>query len=117
VALFWRRPAESPAVDPAAGSAASGTAAEPRASAVFGVGMQVVVRLERSGFPDSVIEDPVGVITAPGGLVGSALYAPVVGKDAVWVVHFEEPFYALDGSGPHESARVPQGSLEAAPES
>jgi hypothetical protein len=108
VALFKRRPAESPAVEPASGSAGSGA---------FGVGTQVVVRLDRARFPESTVEDPIGVITAPGGHVGSALYAPVVGKDAVWVVHFEEPFYALDGSGPHESARVPQGSLEAAPES
>jgi hypothetical protein len=108
VALFKRRPAESPAVDPAG---------EPAAAGAFGVGMQVVVRLDRTRFPESTVEDPIGVITAPGGLVGSALYAPVVGKDAVWVVHFEEPFFALDGSGPHESARVPQGSLEAAPES
>lgn len=117
MALFKRRPAGAPAADPAAGSAASNRVAEPGAAAVFGVGMQVVVRLDRSGFPDSAIEDPIGVITAPGELVGSALYAPVVGKDAVWVVHFEEPFLALDGSGPHESARVAQRSLEAAPES
>ena len=87
------------------------------ASGALGVGMQVVVRLDRTGYPDSVVEDPIGVITAPGELVGSALYAPVVGKEAIWVVHFEEPFYGLDGSGPHESARVSQRSLEAAPES
>ncbi|ASD22378.1 MULTISPECIES: hypothetical protein [Cryobacterium] len=103
MALWSRRPADAPSADGAA--------------AVFGVGMQVVVRLDRSRYPDSMVEDPIGVITAPGELVGSALYAPVVGKEAVWVVHFEEPFYGLDGTGPHESARVSQGSLEAAPES
>ncbi|PXA67863.1 hypothetical protein [Cryobacterium arcticum] len=102
MALFKRRPVDAPA---AAGAAAA-----------FGVGMQVVVRLDRSRYPDSLVEDPIGVITAPGELVGSALYAPVVGKDAIWVVHFEEPFYGLDGTGPHESARVSQRSLEAAPE-
>lgn len=103
MALWNRRPTDAPAATGAA--------------AVFGVGMQVVVRLDRSRYPDSMVEDPIGVITAPGELVGSALYAPVVGKEAVWVVHFEEPFYGLDGSGPHESARVSQRSLEAAPES
>ncbi|WEO75872.1 hypothetical protein BJQ94_10800 [Cryobacterium sp. SO2] len=103
MALWKRRPATAPA--------ASG------ADAAFGVGMQVVVRLDRSRYPDSMVDDPIGVITAPGELVGSALYAPVVGREAIWVVHFEEPFYGLDGSGPHESARVSQRSLEAAPES
>jgi hypothetical protein len=102
VALFKRRPVEVPA---SAG-----------ATAAFGVGMQVVVRLDRARYPDSMVEDPIGVITAPGDLVGSALYAPVVGKEMVWVVTFEEPFFGLDGTGPHESARVPQRSLEAAPE-
>ena len=102
MALFKRRPVDAPAT---AGAAAA-----------FGVGMQVVVRLDRSRYPDSLVEDPIGVITAPGELVGSALYAPVVGKEAIWVVHFEVPFYGLDGTGPHESARVSQRSLEAAPE-
>ena len=102
MALFKRRPVDAPAT---AGAAAA-----------FSVGMQVVVRLDRSRYPDSLVEDPIGVITAPGELVGSALYAPVVGKEAIWVVHFEEPFYGLDGTGPHESARVSQRSLEAAPE-
>jgi len=101
---FWNR---RPAADPTATGSAP----------AFGVGMQVVVRLDRSRYPDSMAEDPIGVITAPGELVGSALYAPIVGKEAIWVVEFEEPFYGLDGSGPHESARVAQGSLEAAPES
>jgi hypothetical protein len=105
MALFKRRPADAQAAVPTG------------AAGAFGVGMQVVVRLDRSRYPDSLVEDPIGVITAPGELVGSALYAPVVGKEAVWVVHFEEPFYGLDGSGPHESARVSQRSLEAAPES
>ena len=103
MALFKRRPVDVPDTTGAA--------------VAFGVGMQVVVRLDRSRYPDSMIEDPVGVITAPGELVGSALYAPVVGREAIWVVHFEEPFWGLDGSGPHESARVSQRSLEAAPES
>ncbi len=82
----------------------------------FGVGVQVVVRLDRSGHPDSPVEDPIGVIVAAGELQGAALYAPVTGREAVWVVQFDEPFYGLDGSGPHESARVAQNSLSAAPE-
>jgi hypothetical protein len=82
----------------------------------FGVGAQVVVRIDRSRYPDATIEDPIGVIVAAGEPQGSALYAPVSGREAVWVVQFDEPFHGLDGSGPHASARVAQGSLEAAPE-
>ena len=82
----------------------------------FGVGVQVVVRLDRSSYPEAIADDPIGVIVAAGELEGAALYAPVTGREAVWVVQFDEPFYGLDGSGPHESARVAQSSLEAAPE-
>lgn len=82
----------------------------------FGVGVQVVVRLDRSRYPESAIEDPVGVIVAPGEHVGSALYVPIIYSEAVWEVQFNEPFYGLNGSGPHTSAVIPQGFLEAAPE-
>lgn len=99
---LWKRPPVHPAATPA--------------PAAFGVGTQVVVRLDRGRHPESAVEDAIGVITAPGEHDGSALFAPVVGREAIWVVQFEEPFYGLDGSGPHESARVAQGSLEAAPE-
>jgi hypothetical protein len=81
----------------------------------FGIGVQVVVRLDRSAHPDSVVEDPVGVIVAPGELVGSQFYAPSTSREAVWEVQFDEPFWGLDGSGPHQSARVSQSYLEAAP--
>ncbi|TFC52399.1 hypothetical protein E3T26_13130 [Cryobacterium sp. TMT1-21] len=87
-----------------------------KAPAVFGVGMQVVVRLDRNRYPDAAAEDPIGVIVAAGEVEGTALYAPVAGREAVWVVQFDEPFFGLDGSGPHASARVAQGSLEPAPE-
>ncbi|TFD55204.1 hypothetical protein E3T55_01965 [Cryobacterium frigoriphilum] len=83
----------------------------------FGVGVQVIVRLDRTRFPDSLAEDPVGVIVAPGELTGAAFYAPTTRREAIWQVEFEEPFYGLDGSGPHDSAVVPQGLLEAAPSS
>jgi hypothetical protein len=82
----------------------------------LGVGAQVVVRLDRERYPDAIAEDPSGVIVASGELQGGALYAPVSGRETVWVVEFDEPFYGLDGSGPHTSARVAQSSLEAAPE-
>lgn len=82
----------------------------------LGVGAQVVVRLDRERYPDATAEDPSGVIVATGELQGAALYAPVSGRETVWVVEFDEPFYGLDGSGPHASARVAQSSLEAAPE-
>ncbi len=82
----------------------------------FGVGVQVVVRLDRRSYPEAMAEDPIGVIVAAGELEGAALYAPVTGREAVWVVQFDEPFYGLDGSGPHESARVAQSSLDTAPE-
>jgi len=86
------------------------------APAVFGVGVQVIVRLDRTRFPDSYAEDPVGVIVAPGELTGSSFYVPTTVREAVWEVAFEEPFYGLDGSGPHDSAKIPQGFLEVAPE-
>jgi hypothetical protein len=84
--------------------------------AVFGVGMQVLVRLDRSRYPESMVEDPIGVIVGAGDSDGAALYAPVSGRDMVWIVQFDEPFYGLDGSGPHASARVAQDCLEPAPE-
>jgi hypothetical protein len=82
----------------------------------FGVGVQVIVRLDRSRFPDSVIDDPIGVIVAAGESEGSGLYAPTVVRERFWIVRFEEPFFGLDGSGPHDSARIPQSFLEATPE-
>ena len=83
---------------------------------VFGVGVQVIVHLDRTRFPNSLNDDPVGVIVAAGEAEGAGLYAPTVGRQKVWVVRFEEPFFGLDGSGPHESARIPESFLEAAPE-
>ncbi|MDJ0337186.1 hypothetical protein [Cryobacterium sp. PH31-O1] len=85
-------------------------------SSAFGVGVQVVVHLDRTRFPDSLIDDPVGVIVAPGESEGAGLYAPTVVREKFWVVRFEEPFVGLDGSGPHDSARIPESFLEAAPE-
>ncbi|MDJ0349238.1 hypothetical protein [Cryobacterium sp. PH29-G1] len=82
---------------------------------LFGVGVQVIVRLDRSRFPDSLIDDPIGVIVAAGESEGSGLYAPTVVRERFWIVRFEEPFFGLDGSGPHDSARIPQSFLEAAP--
>lgn len=82
----------------------------------FGVGVQVIVRLDRSRFPESLIDDPIGVIVAAGEAEGSGLYAPTVVRERFWMVRFEEPFFGLDGSGPHDSARIPQSFLEAAPE-
>jgi hypothetical protein len=82
----------------------------------FGVGVQVIVRIDRSRHPDALIDDPIGVIVAAGESEGSALYAPTVVRERFWIVRFDEPFFGLDGSGPHDSARIPQSFLEAAPE-
>ncbi|GAB3122771.1 hypothetical protein [Glaciibacter psychrotolerans] len=82
----------------------------------FGVGVQVVVRLDRSNYPGTLILDPAGVIVAPGETLGAAFFAPLSRREPVWEVQFEEPFIGLDGSGPHDSARVPEGQLEIAPE-
>ena len=106
--MLWKRrePGEpKPGADAAA--SAPGTA--------YGVGVQVIVRLDRRRFPDTLVEDPIGVIVAPGEFSGSALYAPTTVREAVWEVAFEEPFFGLDGSGPHATAKVPQSLLEAAP--
>lgn len=86
------------------------------AQAAFGVGVQVIVHLDRTRFPYSLVEDPVGVIVAPGEQSGSSFYVPTTLREAVWEVAFEEPFFGLDGSGPHDSAKIPQGFLEVAPE-
>ncbi|MFO7690736.1 MAG: hypothetical protein R6W83_09335 [Cryobacterium sp.] len=93
------------------GADAMGSGAGP----AYGVGVQVIVRLDRRRFPDSLAQDPIGVIVAPGSSSGSALYAPTSVREEVWEVAFEEPFFGLDGSGPHASAKVPESLLEAAP--
>lgn len=110
--MIWRR-------NPANGNGPSDTGRS--AGAGYGIGVQVIVRLDRNVNPDSpvgylVAEDPVGVIVAPGEAVGSQLYAPAAPREAVWQVQFDEPFVGLDGSGPHLSALVPQSRLEIAPE-
>jgi len=84
--------------------------------AAFGVGVQVIVHLDRTRFPTSLVEDPIGVIVAAGEAEGAGLYAPTMVREKLWVVRFDEPFFGLDGSGPHDSARIPQSFLEAAPE-
>jgi hypothetical protein len=115
---FWKRrePAAAGAAAPASEGTVGSAGAAGAAGAVFGVGMQVVVRLDRSRHPESMALDPSGVIIAPGGPDGAALYAPVSGREAVWEVQFDAPFFGLDGSGPHFSARVAEGSLDPAPE-
>lgn len=75
-----------------------------------------MVRLDRESDPEDGVQNPVGVIISDAQAAGLSMYAPTMVREAVWVVQFEEPFYGLDGSGPHETARVPQSRLEAAPE-
>ena len=82
----------------------------------FGVGVQVVVHLDRTRFPDSEISDPIGVIVAPGEMTGTAFFAVVSPREPIWEVQFHEPFFALDGTGPHESVKVPESLLSIAPE-
>lgn len=77
--------------------------------------MQVVVRLNRSNSAFVPQYDPIGVIVAPGQELGTVYWNPPTADDPSWIVEFEEPFYGLDGSGPHESARVPERMLELAP--
>lgn len=57
----------------------------------FGVGVQVVVRLDRSNYPGTLILDPAGVIVAPGETLGAAFFAPLSRREPVWEVQFEEP--------------------------
>ena len=85
-------------------------------TARFGVGVQVIVHLDRTRFPESTIEDPIGVIVAAGESEGAGFYAPTVVREKFWIVRFEEPFFGLDQSGPHDSARIPESFLEATPE-
>jgi len=82
----------------------------------FGVGVQVVVHLDRTRFPETVANDPIGVIVAPGEMVGTAFFALVSTREPIWEVQFDEPFFGLDGSGPHDSVKVPEGLLSIAPE-
>lgn len=86
-----------------------------RSAPRFGVGAQVIVRLTRSDGVGLLQEDPVGIIVAPGQTLGATPYAPPTADDPSWIVEFEHPFFALDGSGPHASARVPERLLELAP--
>ena len=109
--MIWKRGKSS--AEPIA-ETANGAAGEPRS--MFGVGAQVIVQLDRSAYPDSMVEDPVAVIVASGEGHGAGLFAPASTRDAVWEVRFDMPFYALDGTGPFDTARVRESSLAHAPE-
>jgi hypothetical protein len=88
-----------------------------QASPGLGVGAQVIVRLDRGDGLGLFLEDPVGIIIAPGRTLGETPYAPPTADDPSWIVQFEEPFTGLDGSGPHASAKVPERLLDLAPPS
>ena len=82
---------------------------------MFGVGAQVIVHLNRSDGAWPPQDDPIGIVVAPGEELGTMYWAPPATQEQSWWVQFEQPFYGLDGSGPHTSARVAEKFLELAP--
>lgn len=80
----------------------------------FGVGMQVLVLVDPQADP-STGERVSGVIVAPGRQRAAAFISVWTEQLTTWIVEFDEPFTAPDGSGPHESAEVRETYLVPAP--
>lgn len=80
----------------------------------LGVGMQVLVLVDPASDP-STGERVSGVIVAPGRQRAAAFISVWTEQLTTWIVEFDEPFTAPDGSGPHESAEVRETYLVPAP--
>ncbi|HXH36741.1 MAG TPA: hypothetical protein VNJ54_20365 [Plantibacter sp.] len=80
----------------------------------LGVGMQVLVLMDPASDP-STGERVSGVIVAPGRQRAAAFISVWTEQLTTWIVEFDEPFTAPDGSGPHESAEVRETYLVPAP--
>ena len=80
----------------------------------FGVGMQVLVLVDPGSDP-STGDRASGVIVAPGRQRAAAFISVWTEQLTTWIVEFDEPFTAPDGSGPHESAEVRETYLIPAP--
>ncbi|WP_157802827.1 hypothetical protein [Compostimonas suwonensis] len=100
-----------------------------RSDTHYSVGMQVLVRtdsLVKQGASGNVtvtavgVPDPggarvPGVIVEPGGAQQGSFIAFGSNQPNTWIVAFDEPFTAPDGSGPHETAEVNEIYLLPAP--
>jgi hypothetical protein len=75
------------------------------------LGIGALVQVVDSGRDDAWIDEPIGLIVAPGGqqLAGYA----GAGVPVAWTVAFDEPAYTKDGRGPYERATVPSRLLVA----
>ncbi|MBF4569762.1 hypothetical protein ITJ57_13410 [Plantibacter sp. VKM Ac-2880] len=80
----------------------------------FGVGMQVLVLVDPETDPSTGARVS-GVIVAPGRQRAAAFISVWTDRLTTWIVEFDEPFVAPDGSGPHESAEVRETYLIPAP--
>lgn len=80
----------------------------------LGVGMQVLVLVDPASDP-STGERVSGVIVAPGRQRAAAFISVWTEQLTTWIVEFDEPFTAPDGTGPHESAEVRETYLVPAP--
>lgn len=101
---MWRRTQHDRPADDAGAARRSGLG--------LGVGVQVYVRERIPVGSDDWVDEPTGVIIAPGDRSLRNVYGPADGL-TTWTVAFSEPQYRRDGRGPYETAIVPASLLVA----
>lgn len=90
--------------------------AEPRKTETvpaLGVGVQVYVRETDEPAGEDWVDEPTGVIIAPGSPTLRSVNLPA-GEDTLWLVAFSRPQHRRDGRGPYDRASIPQRLLVAA---
>lgn len=78
----------------------------------LGVGVQVYVREHEPQTGDDWVDEPTGVIIAPGDRSLRNIYGPLDGL-TTWTVSFSEPQHRRDGRGPYATAVIPASLLVA----
>ena len=79
----------------------------------LGVGVQVFVREPEHATGEDWMDEPTGVIIAPGDRSLRNVGLPADGL-TTWLVAFSEPQHRRDGRGPYEEAVIPAALLVAA---
>lgn len=78
----------------------------------LGLGVQVYVTEHVPPSSDDWVDEPTGVIVAPGDRNLRNVYGPQDGL-TTWTVAFSEPQHRRDGRGPYETAVIPASLLVA----